>query len=139
MAVVGLSALVTDIENLIEGELEDYRELIILHMTDAYTAVIDMSPILTGYYKSNHSVTVRRGGSIVAGGVTLNPEEKDSEQPGVYEANVGPREQMELGHLQSYEIGDTIRIATAVPYADFVEATHGVYTSVAETFDLSLP
>lgn len=137
MARVGFSALVASIENLIDGELEDYRELIISHMTQAYEMTLDLSPVISAYYKSNHSIAVRSGGSLKTGDATLEPETKESEERGVYEANISPRASTELQKLQSYEIGDTIRIVTIVPYADQVEAIHGVYTSVAQTFDLS--
>jgi len=139
MAVIGFSALVRDIENLVEGEVADYEELIRQHMEDAYATMVATSPVLSGYYASNHSLTVRRGGKIVSGdGAVLIPAEKDSEEPGVYEANIGSRMGTELSNLAAYEDGDTIRIATSVPYADAVEAEHGVYTGAAQTFDLSL-
>ena len=137
MAVIGLSALVADIERIVDGEVKDYEELVKDFMADAYETIIGTSPILSGYYASNHSIAVRRGGSLKTEGVTLNPEVKDSEEPGVYEANINSRASKELAKLAVYEVGDTIRIATAVPYAGAVEALHGVYAGVAQTFDLS--
>jgi len=137
MAVIGFSALVRDIEKIVDGEVKDYEELIKSFMSDAYETIIGTSPILSGYYASNHSLTVRRGGSIKAGaGAVLEPAEKDSEEPGVYEANINSRASKELANLAVYKVGDTIRIAMAVPYAGAVEALHGVYTNAAQTFDL---
>lgn len=142
MAVIGFSALVRDIENIVEGEVAEYEELIRQHMEDAYATMVAESPVLSGYYASNHSLTVRRGGSggkIVAGeGAVLIPAEKDSEQPGVYEANINTRMSAEISNLAAYQAGDTIRIATSVPYAGAVEAMHGVYAGAAQTFDLTL-
>ena len=87
MAVIGFSALVADIERIVDGEVKDYEELIKSFMADAYETVIGTSPIFSGYYASNHSIAVRRGGSLKTEGVTLDPETKDSEERGVYEAH----------------------------------------------------
>ena len=138
MAVIGFSAIVRDLERIVEGEVEDYEELIKDFMANAYESLVESSPVLSGYYASNHSLSVRRGGSLKTGGVTLEPATKDSQEAGIYEANINPRMEAEISKLEVYKVGDTIRIATAVPYAGAVEALHGVYSGAAQTFDLSV-
>ena len=104
---------------------------------DALDGLISASPIFTGWYASNHRITVRHGGSIKAGLSTpkLFPREKPRvTTQGMYVSNIGSARAEELSKLSDLEVGDTVRIGTAIPYADEIEQTHSVYTGAEHSF-----
>ncbi len=97
----------------------------------AYDAVLSNSPIWSGYYKSNHRITVRSSkGQFKVGGVKLSPTIKP-EFPEIFAfiGNIETARSTELAKLSKLEIGDTAQITTRVPYADEVELKHRVYSN----------
>ncbi len=105
---------------------------------DAYDAIINASPIFTGYYASNHRITIRgENRSIKAGSST--PKLFPSSKPrvtteNIYFANISSARSEELAKLNDLEVGDTVMISTAVPYAEEIEQNHSVYTGIEHLF-----
>ena len=99
---------------------------------NAYDEVINISPVWSGYYKSNHRITVRSAkGQFKAGGVKLFPTQKpDFPEVLTFIGNIETARSTELAKLDRLEIGDTAQITTSVPYADEVELKHRVYANV---------
>lgn len=93
-----------------------------------YDDIVDRSPTITHYYKSNHRINLigpKGGGQPKA---KLEPPFKDSDEPGIFAGNTAVTKFEELAKLADFRIGDSIRISTGVPYADEVERKHGVYS-----------
>jgi len=117
----------------------DYLVALSVHITDSYNHIVFSSPIFTGWYASNHRISIRRGGSIVAGGnpPKLFPSAKpEGTEKGHYVANISATHEEELAKLSLIEIGDTVRISTAIPYADEIEQNHSVYSGAEHLFSI---
>ncbi len=108
---------------------------------DAYDHLISpgVSPVWSGYYKSNHRITIRSAkGQFKTGGVKLFPTEKpEFPEVLIYIDNVQRTAAIELRKLDKLEIGDTAQISTSVPYADEVELIHQVYANTEAIFRAS--
>ena len=92
-----------------------------------YEEIVSRSPTITHYYKSNHRINLvgpKGGGQPEA---KLVPPIKESDEPGIFSGNVPATVAEETAKLANFKLGDSIRISTAVPYADEVERNHGVY------------
>ncbi len=98
---------------------------------DAYDEVVNGSPIWSGYYKSNHRITIRNArGQFKVGGVKLLPSQKpDFPEIFLFIGNIETARSTELAKLSRLEIGDSVQITTLVPYADEVELKHRVYAN----------
>ena len=121
------------------GEFEeDYQRL----AKGLYDQVVQNSPVLTGYYKTNHSIIIKSAnGQFKKGGGggkgTLQPPQKDSEEPGAYINNLGGRVSTEKAKIDDLELGDIFTVLTEVPYADEVEQKHLVYGRAKAEFGFS--
>ena len=123
---------------IMQGEA-DFLVALTIHITDSYDHIVFSSPIFTGWYASNHRISIRRGGSLVAG--SEPPKLFPSAKPRVttkdmWVGNIGAAREEELAKLDLIEIGDTVRISTAIPYADEIEQNHSVYTGAEHLFDI---
>lgn len=128
-----------DIQRIIDDGVKDYESHIIGIMQAAYEQIVDSSPVWTGYYASNHTVTIRGGGGQFAKGSTgpfLRPGIKETDQKFAYAGNIEDRKEEELSRINQFKIGQIIGISTIVPYADEVEQKHNVYQSAAAAFGL---
>ena len=115
----------------------DYITAVIVRVTDGLDTIINSSPIFTGWYASNHRISIRRGGSLIAG--SEPPKLFPSAKPRVttqdmWVANISAAREEELAKLELLQIGDTVRISTAIPYADEIEQTRSVYTGAEHLF-----
>lgn len=129
--------LVSDINRIVEGEIGKYLTEVQIIMRKAYEKIVYDSPVITAYYQTNHTITIRgRGGQFKTQGARLSPGIKDTEEPLAYIGNLDSRMAEERQKLVLFAIGDTIEIGTTVPYADDVERNHNVYGSTAATFEL---
>ena len=119
------------IEGLISEAEMTASELFRKVVRNAYDEVINNSPIWSGYYKSNHRITVRNSkGQFKVGGVKLFPTQKpDFAEIFTYISNIETARSTELAKLSKLEIGDSAQITTLVPYADEVELKHRVYAN----------
>ncbi len=119
------------IEGLISEAEMTASELFRKVVRNAYDEVINNSPIWSGYYKSNHRITVRNSkGQFKVGGVKLFPTQKpDFAEIFTYIGNIETARSTELAKLSKLEIGDSAQITTLVPYADEVELKHRVYAN----------
>ncbi len=119
------------------GEFEEqYQRL----AGDLYDQIVQNSPVLTGYYKTNHSILIRSAnGQFKKGGGsgTLQPPQKESEEPGAYINNLGGRVSAEKAKIGDLVIGDIFTVRTEVPYADEVEQNHLVYGRAGAEFGFS--
>lgn len=136
MARIAIGAIVRDIERIIGEEVVEFEQEVREHMRGAYEKIQGDSPFITYYYKANHFITIRRGGSPLFGNPAASPPVRESDEPGFYESDAIERMFEELGKLSAYEIGDTIVISNEAEYATAVEAKHGVYAGAAEAFRL---
>ena len=67
----------------------------------------------------------------------LFPSAKPEGTPrGKYVANISATREEELANLNLIEIGDTVRISTAIPYADEIEQNHSVYSGAEHLFQI---
>ncbi len=98
---------------------------------NAFDEIQKRSPIWSGYYKSNHRVTVRSArGTFKTGGVKLVPSTKPEFPEALsFIDNVEKARAEELAKIDRLELGDTFEISTIVPYADEVEIKHRVYSA----------
>lgn len=129
-----------DIERIIDDGVKDYENHIIGIMQLAYEQIVEESPIWTGYYASNHTVTIRGVGGQFAKGSTgpfLRPGVKETDQKFFYQANIEDRKEEELARIAQFKVGQIIGISTAVPYAGEVETNHDVYKHAAAAFGLN--
>lgn len=125
--------------DIIEKQLATFLKAAEQQVVDAQRAlvkrtyevdIVGRSPILTGFYASNHRIILRgAGGTFKAGGqVQLFPRVKpDDAQPEEFVPNIADAVSKELGKLDKLSLGDIVTITTRVSYADAVEQRHGVY------------
>lgn len=133
MARIGFSIASEQINKIIDENVIEFEQEVRERARGVYEGIVNASPFITYYYKANHNLSVREGGkSLKTESPFLDPPIKESEEPGIYESLVSERVTLELKNLQLFKIGDTIRISTLVPYADRVEANHGVYARADE-------
>ena len=94
-----------------------------------YDEIIAASPVITGYYRSNHRIIIRdaQGQFKTQGNPRLSPAQKPEDaEPLSLDFSAETRAE-EFGKLGKFKLGDIVTIATNVPYADQVEINHGVY------------
>ena len=125
--------------DIIEKQLADFLKVAEQQVVDAQRALVERtyevdivgrSPILTGFYASNHRIILLdAGGRFKAGGqVELFPNVKPSNaQPEEFVPNISDAVSKELGKLDKLALGDIVTITTRVEYADAVETRHSVY------------
>ena len=123
--------------DIIEAQLAKFLKVAEQEIVDAQRAlvvrtyevdIVGRSPILTGFYASNHRIILlSSGGQFKAGGqVQLFPREKPSNaQPGEFVPNIADAVSKELNKLDRLSLGDIVTITTRVDYADAVEQRHG--------------
>ncbi len=128
--VAQLSVIISkQMNDIIEDAVGKTEENVKSFMKETYDDLVARSPAITNYYKSNHRIGILNSSFQfkTQGGAKLFPPIKDSEEPGVYAGNVAATRAEELAKLDGFELGDIVRISTAVPYADSVEQKHGTY------------
>ena len=131
------NTLAQDINKIVDDEVGKYLLEIQETMRLAYKRIVFNSPVITAYYQTNHSITVRSPtGQFKTQGSRLSPGIKDSEERLVYLGNLDNRMSDELVKLTEIALGDSITISTTVPYAEEVEQNHNVYGAVAGAFGL---
>ena len=102
-----------------------------------YRELVSISPVVTGYYKSNHRIILRdgKGRFKTAGTAKRSPLKKDTAEPGALDTSAETTAE-ELAKLKKLKLGDIITITTTVPYAfdsvegESVEVRHGVYAQI---------
>ena len=136
--------------DIIDNQLAGFLKIAEQQVVDAQRALVERtyevdivgrSPILTGFYASNHRIILRgAGGTFKAGGqVELFPNVKPSDaQPGDFVPNIPDATAKELGKLDRLALGDIVIITTRVEYADSVEQKHGVYSGAEAMLGRSL-
>ena len=129
------SLLTKQINDIVDVSVGKYMQGVQLNVKRAYTAIALESPVLTGYYASNHSLVIKNAqGQFKTQGARLSPGIKESEVPLFYNDNVEVRMSQELEKVPQIALGDTIEINNIVDYADDVERKHAVYSSIAPSF-----
>lgn len=93
-----------------------------------YKDIVASSPLITGWYKSNHRIVIRgAGGGFKTQGFRLTPSVKPTDAaPGSLDRSVETMDE-EIRKLEVLALGDIVSIGTDIPYADEVEARHHVY------------
>ena len=111
-------------------------------VTEVFEEVVTASPVFSGYYASNHNILIRAAsGQFGAGGgrAGLTPGVRpDDAVRGQFADNIEANKSNQLAKAGAIQVGDVILIATEVPYAEEVEATHGVYAGVAAGLGLTI-
>ncbi len=124
-----LSVLVNrQLKKIVDEAVGSTEEAVRQFGEQTYDDILDRSPTITHYYKSNHRINIigpRGGGQPKA---ELQPPIRESDEPGIFAGNVSVTRSQEVAKLDNFQLGDSIRISTGVPYADAVEQKHGVYS-----------
>jgi len=126
---------------LVDEQIADYENDIKLLMTDVHEDILQNSPVWTGYYKSNHTIVLRRfNGTLKTQGFNLSPQVKESEEPGFYVGNIDSRAATEREKIDLFEAGDSVEVTNAVEYAGEIETRSDgkgqVYANAAAKFGL---
>lgn len=120
------------IDLVIKEGVREFEEEFRRVAMNAYDKVLAAPVLWSGYYKSNHRISIRSPkGTFKTGGKKLFPSQKE-EFPELlkYIGNVEITRSEELAKLSKLELGDTFEISTIVPYADEIETKHRVYSTV---------
>ncbi len=124
-----LSVLVNrQLKKIVDDAIGSTEEAVREFGEQTYDDILERSPTITHYYKSNHRINIigpKGGGQPKA---KLEPPVKESDEPGIFSGNVATTRAEEMAKLKDFRLGDSIRISTGVPYADAVETKHGVYS-----------
>ncbi len=110
------------------------RELV----EEVYNAIVDESPIHSGYYASNHRITVRQAsGQFGSGEAQLVPSTRPVDaEIGLFLDNIPRTRAQEVAKISRMKLGDTAEISTQVPYALQIEQRRPVYTRIGPRFGL---
>ena len=105
---------------------------------EVYNAIVDESPIHSGYYASNHRITIRQAsGQFGSGGAQLVPLTRpDDAEIGKFLDNIPRTRAQEVAKIPRMKLGDTAEISTLVPYANQIEQRRPVYTKIGPRFGL---
>lgn len=135
--------LMDQINSIVDQEVNEYEAEVRMLAEQIYETIVDASPIWTGYYASNHTISLRGpGGQFKAQAFSLRPAEKETDDRLAYFGNIEPRVNEELVKLERFTVGDSINFRNDVPYADEIEregtATSGgnIYANAAAQFGL---
>jgi hypothetical protein len=140
MAAFSAGLLRKELQDLVDRGLTDYAETVQEFMGEAYEHLVGISPFITAYYRTNHSIVLRGpGGQFKTQGALLRPAVKDADPRdfGVYLPNEAGRVADELAKLERFQVGDKIQLSTIVDYAGDVEQKHHVYQETAVAFWLT--
>ena len=101
-------------------------------ISNLFRDLVDISPVYSGYYASNHGIIVRdsRGRFKTQGAPVLRPTNKIPWAKGLYVHQISKRKREELAKLKKFRLGDIVQFATRVHYSGFVEQEHGVYETI---------
>lgn len=123
------------VEKAIEAAVGKAEKQVKMLIRVAYEQLIATSPFYSGYYRSNHRISVRDAkGRFKSGGggagFKLVPRERPPFPKRGSLDRSGIVAGQELAKLKAFKLGDVVVLTTAVPYADEIEQKHGVYAGV---------
>ena len=101
--------------------IDEYiKDMKIIVMTSIFNDIVDNSPIVTGFYASNHRI--------------LGPDEsfetierREDAHEGEFVGDIEINRSNQLSKLKKLENIDKVVIANPVSYASEVESKHGIY------------
>ena len=103
----------------------------------AYDNIVSRSPVLTGYYMTNHRIIIRDSGGRfkTAGTAKLVPTNKPGSATALqFVDNLATAEAEEKEKLSKVALGDVITITTSVPYAFAIEISGMIYANAETQF-----
>ena len=129
------------LDGQIEEAIDFFEEVPLEAIRDvveaAYDNIVSRSPVLTGYYMTNHRIMIKdsSGRFKTAGTPKLVPVNKPGSAVALqFVSNLSATEAEEKAKLSRVGLGDIITISTSVPYAFAIETNTMVYANAETQF-----